>query len=105
MQAALREVKELRGASIFGLHLVGVHTIQETTNWFCTIGVGVGQWGTVILCVPAFTGGYAGMASDAGVQVDYKPEFLLGMGRKCSHDPTFCLTVSGALVTGLFCAG
>ena len=62
----------------FGLHFVAVYAVEEGAGRVATIGVLIAQRCAVILGIPAFAGDHAGMAADAGVEVNHEAKLALG---------------------------
>src|SRR5690606_17612958 len=93
MQARAREVhgQRLRAAprlcfsnSRFpipdSLHLIRMHAVEPDAAWLGAVRIGVGQWAEVAAVVPFLARDRAGVAADAGVEVDDEAELLRGGG-------------------------
>ena len=75
MQAGFREVDQLRRARL-GLHLIGMHAVQEGARGIRPVGILIRQGRAIILGVPAFAADHTGMAADAGVKVNDQAQLL-----------------------------
>jgi hypothetical protein len=88
MQAGFWEMHKLRG-TLRGLHLVAVDAVEESARGGGAIGVLIAERGAVILGVPALAGDHAGVAADAGIEVDDKAELAGGgAGKGCHARPS-----------------
>src|SRR5690606_11692353 len=100
MQAAAREMQGLRGLvrGRVRLQLVAVHAVEPHALRLLAVRTFVGQRPGDAAGVPFLAAGRAGMAADAGVEVDHQPELLLRWRRQCGHLRMRC-TASGMAST------
>src|SRR5690606_24274418 len=89
VQARTREVQGHRrlraGRRPRGRDLVAVHAVEPHAGRFAAVGLLVRQRAGDAAAVPFLAAGGAGVAADAGVQVDYQPELLLRGRWQCGH--------------------
>ena len=84
MQARFREMHDLRrGVGL--LHLEGVDAVQERPDRIRAVRVGVRQRLAIAARVPFLAGDHAGVAADAGVEVDDEAEFDIAAFGKSGH--------------------
>src|SRR5690606_38080551 len=91
VQAGAREVqglRRLRGRGI-GFELVAVHAVEPHALRILAVGPLVGQRPGDAAGVPFLAAGRAGVAADAGIEVDHQPEFLLRWRRQRGHRVSF----------------
>ena len=84
MQAGFGKMKELSRA-VRRLHLIAVDTVEKGAGWVFPIGTLIAERRAVILGVPALAGYHAGMAADAGVQINHKTQLSPGGSGELSH--------------------
>ena len=92
MQAGFREMHDARLARLaddlpaLRYHLEGMHAVEPSAGNIRAIGVLVGKGGAVAAGVPFLAVDHAGMATDAGVEVDDEAElFRCGKRGKRGH--------------------
>ena len=67
------------------LHLVAVDAVEEGARGVGAIGLLIRERRAVVLGVPALAGHDAGMAADAGVEIDHEAELLFGFAGERGH--------------------
>ena len=72
--------REMHGAARRAVaHLVGVHAVEPGAVRIAAVGVLVGQRRGIAAGVPLLAACRAGLAADAGVEIDHQPELLCGV--------------------------
>src|SRR5690606_444161 len=91
VQAAAREVegdRRLRWRRVVAggfRQFVAVHAVEPHAGRILAVGLFVGERPGDAAGVPFLAAGRAGMAADAGVEVDHQPHLLLRRRRQCGH--------------------
>ena len=84
MQAGFREMDSLRTPARW-CDLVGVNTVQESANRFGAVRINIRQRRAIVRGVPFFAVHHASVATNAGIEVDHQPEFLVRFIWKICH--------------------
>jgi hypothetical protein len=74
-----------RATAPVDLHLVAVHAIEEGARGVRAIGVVIAERRGIPAGVPLLAGCHAGMAADAGVEVDDEAELLRRLSGQAGH--------------------